>query len=226
MSEVLWSLVSWFAFTAAANFFYIISCDDDIPWMEPYLCRLLSVLALLLRNSLNLLILTLYAYCNKTDVTECMEKIDPEALIKVEDALVNEDALTYFIAFLRESGQNEGIQYINAYSLIKEFEEYAKAECENVAEITQKAEAVLRQLKNEELVQRLDEGFLLEKIYQDICRGENIDSHIFDQVFGVVINALQRMYGGFKESQFYLLLVQKQESISIIIERMKSAMLI
>ncbi len=231
VGELLLSLAVWFLFTAGGNGLFIASCQNSFGLSDDTndILGLISIAMMLVRNVLNLLVLAVYSYYAHIHGVYNLDKIDPEALVKVEDALMSEHALTRFVAFLRDNGHPEGLQYIKAYSQIKEFEELAKQEDEPAGSVLARGRETWNALLNGTLAKCLPElaadcGARVEQVLGN--EPENVDSHLFDQVFGVIINVLQRLYGEFKGSDQYGQLVKQLESRSVFIDRLRTVQLI
>jgi len=230
MGELLTSVAAWFIFTAVSNFFYIISCNNDTLYIDPDTSRIICIVIALIRNLLNLGIMLFYANVKYKEerAPENMEKIDPDALIQVEDALMDECATTFFIAFLNDRQQKDGIRLIKAYTSIKKYEDFAKNSA-NISEILQLGKDTWVKVEKwaiQKYTRQVYNEDSLSKIHNDLYISQNCDVHLFDHVFGVVVNVLQKMFNNFRDSRFYTMLRKKQETRSIIIDRMKNVKLI
>ena len=185
--------------------------------------NLFACIALVLRNIVCLSILAFYSFTGTMNIPE---KIEAEALNKVEDALTNEDSLNYFIKYLRKNNRPEGIIFIEINELITEYEELAKQDTDNPNIIRQRGEEIWKKIKQHTTNSELFNKTIIEGVEENLSSESELDSHLFDQIFGVVINELQNLYEGFRKSRHYASLAKKQEVMSIIVTRMQKVNLV
>eukprot|EP00826_Nyctotherus_ovalis_P033962 TRINITY_DN2778_c0_g5_i3.p1 TRINITY_DN2778_c0_g5~~TRINITY_DN2778_c0_g5_i3.p1 ORF type:complete len:161 (+),score=48.10 TRINITY_DN2778_c0_g5_i3:910-1392(+) len=156
------------------------------------------------------------------------EKIEAEVLTKIEDALTNEDSLQFFVEFLRSINRMDGIVLIEINELITDYEVTAKQDTDNPDLVLQKAKETWSKIQTQ--LANCAPDFLnvsvIDTVKENLDPETEPDSHLFDQIFGIVINELQSLYEMFKKSRYYVLLTKKQEKVSIIVSRMQKVKLV
>ena len=189
---------------------------------------------LLVRNSLLFFIIMVkclgHPIPNALSTSSYLEDVNRECLTNVETALVTEHALVKFVEYLTNEEFTEGITQIRAFTLIKEFEEYANAlDTDDNNSVREKALDLWQKLTSKDSNIYMD-GLGKEIKYMIQSKLQNydeiIDQHLFDQVYGVIINSLQRLFIQFKISNECRRLSQDLYRRNVVTNRLKMAELI
>lgn len=215
-------------FTSAANLLCVFSvpAHNNEDSGDEYYCilNMLGCIALVLRNVACTSLLLVYSFMGTTNIPE---KIEAEVLTKIEDALANEDSLQLFVEFLRSINRTDGVALIEINELITDYEVMAKQDIDSDL-MFQKAKETWSKIQTQfaDCAPGFCDVSVIDTVKESLNPEAELDSHLFDQIFGVVINELQSLYEMFKKSKYYGLLAKKQETVSIIVTRMQKVKLV
>ncbi len=205
-------------------------CHIEEKW---WLRALVPVLA---RNLL--LLLVIFRTCmaelpppklNSSRTSSFAVEVDRDCLVKVETALLTEPALVKFVEYLSKEGLAAGIRQIRAYTQIKEFEECAVGENATLEETKRRGAELWAKFRDPGSEVYLDDMAKAVESAMDISlrsRDEPVDKHLFDQLYGLIINSLQRMFVEFRTSEQCRRLSIDLERKSLLSEKLRRASLV
>ncbi len=235
LKELVLTIIAWIGFTGSYHYWMIyghnysgacrIKEENWIPGIGSLVVRNVSLAFIIIYTCLiekpAELMHRLSIYADETN---------RDCLVKVETAIVTEQALAKFVEYLKREGILSKIKEINAFTLIREFEEFAAFDSGNPPEsVHEKAAEIWDKFCNEETDVHLgqippDIGYTIsEKLKDD---DDGVDKHLFDQVYGMIINSLQRCFMEFRNSQEFRELSLELDKKSLISGKLKKADLV
>lgn len=151
-----------------------------------------------------------------------------ECISNVELTLSTVLPFKYFSAYIENYPVADAKNILALYTEIKLYE--SKAETEEYEEMSfDKATNIINdfirpdgKLKVREIPEEVCE--LLNKKFENLR--ENLNKHLFDSVYGIVINSLQGMFSSFKKTGFFKQLCMELRENEIIYERLVRSQLI
>ena len=234
VKEVVLTLVIWIVATGLYHHYMVFDYEykshchiDESIWTN-------GIFMLILRNWLLLANIVYTCFVEpQTDKLSSysVDELSRECLFKVESALATEHTLLKFIEYLAKEGCFVSINQINAYALIKDFEEFACPDADHSnEELRSHAKDIWCKLQISEKEPNPDYVIphdIKSSIEQKIeSADEMLDRHLFDQLYGIIINSLQRSYVDFRDSTEFKTLSADLDRKSLISHKLRKFSLV
>lgn len=220
-SELLEITIIWTIFGSA--FYFLLFQSKDVKNAHAYI-----FIILLVRNTLCSLISIFFPAIKSKEENQIAFFETRECVRNVELTMSTELPFMFFSYFVGEADSENGHNIIELYTKIKLYE--ARADDEEIEQ--EKFEAATGIMN--EFIQKdahSEVKGIPEEVREMISRkfenlSENLDKHLFDPIYGIIINKLQVLYSAFQKSTTYDNLILELRINEIIYEKLVAAELI
>jgi len=228
-TEIISLVTFWTCCSCGFHFLMIHENDQqNIRDSTETIVIVLSSIIILLRNLVSFIISIVYPVLHTSN-----SKIIPygetrDCTSNVEITLATELPFIYFSYFIESVAGNNGKYLVTCYTQLKLYEDLVEK-----GDAQQEAYAMASEIERNYLKEESEmkiEGIpieIMKNLEKKLCNLKvNLDKHLYDPLYGFILNKLQEYYVAFKQSEVFKELCCELRNNEIIYERLLNAELI